>query len=116
MITVLASLAPVATNVILTRSPADPGCQVSEVHRLLGTVIAIAVLGSLAAILRPTWRYVAALLAATVVWLWIDMEGAVLASAGSHGIHLADVPVLVTLPSAALSAARLLVRRLRPGT
>lgn len=47
MIMVLASLAPVATNVILTRSPADPGCQVSEVHRLLGTVIAIAVLGGI---------------------------------------------------------------------
>jgi hypothetical protein len=115
MITVQASLASLATNVILTRSPADPGCQVSEVHRLLGTVIVLAVLGSLAAILRPSWLYVAGLLAATVVWLWIDMEGAVLASAGSHGIHVADVPVLVALPSTALAAARLVVRRGRPG-
>ena len=115
MSTVPASLASAATNVILTRSPADPSCQVSEVHRLLGTVIVIAVLGSLAAILRPTWLYVASLLGATVVWLWIDMEGAVLARAGSHGVHVADVPVLVTLPSMALAAARLLVRRRRPG-
>lgn len=114
MFTVPASLGSIA-NVILTRSPADPGCQVSEVHRLLGTVIVIAVLGSLAAVLRPTWMYVAALLTTTVVWLWIDMEGAVLASVGSHGIHVADVPVLVTLPSTALAALRLVMRRRRPG-
>jgi len=116
MITISASLASAAANAILTRSPIDPGCQVSEVQRLLGTVIVTAVIASLATVLRPTWRHVVVLLGATAVWLWIDMEGAVLASAGSHGIHVADVPVLVTLPSTALAAARLVAQRRRPGT
>jgi hypothetical protein len=65
-------------------------------------------------IVRPSWNAVARLAAASLVWVWIDMEGPVLVSRGTHGIHLADIPVVITVPSLVVAAARLWWRR-RPG-
>jgi hypothetical protein len=89
----------------------DPGCQVSEVSRLLWTVIVLATAAGLFVAARPTWHTVAALAAADLVWLWVDMEGPVLLSRGTHGLHLADVPVVISLPALAIGAGRLLARR-----
>lgn len=95
----------------LLASPADPSCQVSEVTRLLGTMIVVAAGAGLLTALRPEWRRVAALIAADVVWMWIDMEGPVLVSRGTHGIHLADVAVLATVPGILVAAVTLALRR-----
>lgn len=93
---------------------ADPGCQVSEVTRLLWTVIVLATAAGLFVAARPTWHTVAALAAADLVWLWVDMEGPVLLSRGTHGLHLADVPVVISLPAVVIAAGRLLARRRSP--
>lgn len=90
---------------------ADPGCQVSEVARLLWSMIAAATLAGALAVRRPSWRAVGALLAGASAWMWVDMEGPTLVSWGTHGLHLADVPVLVAGAGAALAALRLLLRR-----
>lgn len=92
-------------------SPADPGCNVSEVERLLWTVLVVAATAGVMTVLRPTWRRVAALCASAVTWAWIDMEGPVLVSRGAHGLHLADLPVVIALVTAAAAALRLLRRR-----
>ncbi len=92
-------------------SPADPSCNVSEVNRLLWTVtVGAAVMGVFAA-LWPTWRLVAGLVAAALTWVWVDMEGPTLISRGTHGLHLADVPVVITLALAGVAALRLVLRR-----
>ena len=92
-------------------SPADPSCNVSEVNRLLWTVtVAVAVTGVLAA-LRPTWRLVAGLVAAALIWAWVDMEGPTLVSRGTHGLHFADVPVVIALALAGVAVLRLVLRR-----
>jgi hypothetical protein len=90
---------------------ADPSCQLSEVTRLLWTVIAISAAAGTRVVLRPSWHAVAGLAAASLVWLWIDMEGPVLLRRGTHGIHLADVPVAISLLTILIAAARLLYRR-----
>jgi hypothetical protein len=38
------------------------------------------------------------------------MEGPVLLSGGTHGIHLADIPVLISLPAVVNAVARLVAR------
>ena len=92
-------------------SPADPSCNVSEVNRLLWTVtVGAAVIGVVAA-LRPTWRRVAGLVVAALTWVWVDMEGPTLVSRGTHGLHLADVPVVIALALAGVAALRLVLRR-----
>jgi len=89
----------------------DPTCDKSEVSRLLWTMITLAAAAGLMTVVRPRWAAVAALVAADLVWVWIDMEGPVLLAVGSHGLHLADVPVVVTLPAVIIAAARLWLRR-----
>jgi hypothetical protein len=92
-------------------SPADPSCNVSEVNRLLWTVtVGAAAIGVFAA-LRPTWRLVAGLVAAALTWIWVDMEGPTLISRGTHGLHLADLPVVIALALAGVAALRLVLRR-----
>ncbi|MBA2560164.1 MAG: hypothetical protein H0V07_09815 [Propionibacteriales bacterium] len=95
----------------VTESTADPGCQVSEVARLLWTMIALAAAASVLLVVRPRWPHAAGLVAADLLWMWIDMEGPVLVSAGSHGIHLADVPVLLTVPALVMWGVRQFVQR-----
>lgn len=95
----------------LLASPADPSCQVSEVTRLLGTMIVLGAVGGLLTAWRPQWHRVAALIVADVVWMWIDMEGPVLVSRGTHGIHLADVAVIATLPGIAVAIVTLALRQ-----
>jgi hypothetical protein len=92
-------------------SPANPVCDVSELSRLLWTAIAVAGAAGLLGVVRPSWQWVAGLTGAGLVWLWIDMEGPVLVARGTHGVHLADIPVAITLAAAALAAARLLLWR-----
>ena len=96
-------------------SPADPSCNVSEVNRLLWTVLVVAAATGVTAVLRPTWRRVVALVASALTWAWIDMEGPVLVSRATHGLHLADVPVVVALAAAAAAAVRLVLRSRRTG-
>ncbi len=107
---IVGARAEVAAGFLATFS-ADPGCQVSEVSRLLWTMIVLAALASIALVIRPRLNHAAILCAADLVWLWIDMEGPVLISRGTHGIHLADVPVLVTTPALLICAVQLLLRR-----
>lgn len=95
----------------LCYSAPDPTCDTSEVARLLWSVIGLAAGAALMTILRPGWVALVALVVADLWWLWIDMEGPVLVERGSHGVHLADVPVLVTLPALAIGAGRLWLRR-----
>ncbi len=95
----------------IVMAAADPGCQASEVTRLLWTVIVLATAAGLFVAARPTWHTVATLAAADLVWLWIDMEGPVLLSRGTHGLHLADVPVVISLPALVIAAGRLLALR-----
>lgn len=90
--------------------PGDPSCQPSEVARLLWTMTAVASVVALLVVLRPSWNRVAGLAVGSVVWLWIDMEGPVLVSRGSHGVHLADLPVAIGLAATAVGAVRLLFR------
>lgn len=101
-------LAPVKSGGV--HSGADPSCDKTEVARLLWTMISLAAGVGLMTIIRPRWRGIAALIAADLLWLWIDMEGPVLIARGSHGIHLADIPVVVTLPPIIIGAARLWLR------
>ena len=94
---------------------ADPTCQVGEVTRLLWTVIVVAAAGGVLVVVRPSWGRVAALAAANLVWLWIDMEGPVLIARGTHGLHLADVPVAVSGVAVVIAIARLVVQRRATG-
>jgi hypothetical protein len=89
---------------------ADPSCHVGEVARLLWTVILVAMVAGAAVVLRPSIRRIGAFAAASVVWLWIDMEGPVLLSRGDHGLHLADVPVAIGLAAILVAGIRLLIR------
>ncbi|MBA2558374.1 MAG: hypothetical protein H0V07_00505 [Propionibacteriales bacterium] len=82
-----------------------------DVDRLLGSVLALAVIAALWVIVRPTWLRVVCLVVADLWWVWIGMDGPTLVSRGTHGIHLGDVPVLVTLPAALTSALRLWLQR-----
>ena len=91
-------------------SPADPSCNVSEVSRLLWTVIVVSAATGVIVALRPTWRRVAGLASAALTWAWIDMEGPTLISRGTHGLHVADVPVVVALAAAGAAALRLVLR------
>jgi hypothetical protein len=91
----------------------DQSCQVSEVSRLLWTALVVAAATGVIAFLGPTWRRVAALVAAGLIWAWVDMEGPVLLTSGSHGLHQADLPVLVVLAAAGASTLRLVLRRRR---
>lgn len=99
------------TTAALLTSAADPSCQVSEVARLLWSMIALAVGAGVILVARPRWLGLAALVAADLLWVWIDMEGPTLVVRGGHGLHLADVPVLVTVPALALGTVRLWLRR-----
>jgi hypothetical protein len=91
-------------------SPADPSCNLSEVSRLLWTVtVGAAVTGVLAA-LWPTWRRVVGLVAAALTWAWVDMEGPTLVARGTHGVHFADVPVVIWFALAGVAALRLVLR------
>lgn len=92
-------------------SPADPSCNVSEVSRLLWTVVVVSAATGVIVALRPSWRRVAGLVAAALTWLWIDMEGPTLISRGTHGLHVADVPVLIALAAAGAATLRLVLRR-----
>jgi hypothetical protein len=96
-------------------SPADPSCNLSEVNRLLWTVLVVAAAAGVVAVLRPTSRRVAALVAAALTWAWIDMEGPVLVTRGSHGLHFADLPVIVALAAGGAAALRLVRRRRHTG-
>jgi hypothetical protein len=98
-----------------TGSPADPSCQVSEVSRLLWTILLVAAVGGVIAVLRPSWRRVAILVVAALTWAWIDMEGPTLVKHGTHGLHLADLPVIVALAAACAAALRLVLLRRRTG-
>lgn len=91
----------------------DPSCQVSEVSRLLWTALIVAAAAGVIAFLGPTWRRVAALVAAGLIWAWIDMEGPVLLTSGTHGLHQADIPVVVVLAAAGAATLRLVLRRRR---
>jgi len=88
-------------------SPVDQTCNVSEVTRLLWTMITTAAVSAVVVVARPSWRRVCALVAAGAVWAWVDMEGPVLVSRGSHGLHLADVPVVIVWLAAAAGGGRL---------
>ncbi len=90
---------------------ADSACNSSELARLLWSMIAIATGAGLVVIVRPRWVGLAALVAADLLWVWIEMEGPTLVEMGSHGIHLADIPVLVTAPALVIAAGRLWLRR-----
>ncbi len=88
-------------------SPVDLTCNVSEVARLLWTMITTAAVAGVVVVARPSLRRTAGLVAAGIVWSWVDMEGPVLVSRGSHGLHLADVPVVLVWLAALAAAARL---------
>ena len=94
-------------------SPVDQTCNVSEVTRLLWTMIATAAVLGLVAVARPGWHRTIGLVASIgAVWAWVDMVGARgLLSRGTHGLHLADVPVVVVWLAAAAAAGRLWQRR-----
>ncbi len=94
---------------------ADPTCQVGEVTRLLWTMIAVAAAVGVLVVVRPSWSRVAALAAGNLVWLWIDREGPVLISRGTHGLHLADVPVVVSGAAIVIAVARLVAQRRATG-
>ena len=94
---------------------ADPTCQVGEVSRLLWTMIVVAAAVGVLVVVLPSWPWVAALAMANLVWLWVDMEGPVLMSRGTHGLHLADVPVVISGADAVIAAARLLAQRRAAG-
>lgn len=94
-------------------SPLDPTCNVNEVSRLLWTVLAVVTVSGVAVAWRPTWRRVAGLAAFAVTWAWIDMEGPVLVSSGTHGIHVADLPVIAAVATGSVAAVRLALRRRR---
>jgi len=94
-------------------SSADPSCNVSEVARLLWTALVVAAVTGTIAVLRPTLRRVAVLASAALTWTWIDMEGPVLVSRGTHGLHLADLPVVVAFAAAGAAALRLAIRSRR---
>jgi hypothetical protein len=92
-------------------SPVDPTCNVSEVTRLLWTMIVVSSVAGLITVLRPSVRWVVGLVVAAPVWMWIDMEGPVLVSRGSHGLHVADVPVVIAFVAVVIAGARLWRRR-----
>ena len=96
-------------------SPADPSCNLSEVSRLLWVTIVVATAAGVITVLRPTWRRIAGLVAAALTWLWIDMEGQVLISRGTHGLHMADLPVVIAIAGAGAAVVRLVLRRRRTG-
>jgi hypothetical protein len=97
-----------------TLADADPGCQVSEVARLLWTVVVMATAAGSVVAVRPSWLAVTGLLSANLVWLWVDMEGPVLVSRGTHGLHVADIPVAISAVAVAVAVVRLVVRRHAP--
>ena len=109
--TVVSDVVPAA--VVYRSSPPDPSCNVSEVARLLWTVIVLAAVNGLLVVARPTWRRALSSAGAAAIWTWIDMEGPVLVARGSHGIHLADVPVALTLLAVTVAVLRLLTHRYR---
>lgn len=74
-------------------------------------MIAIAGGAGVTVILRPGWLAVGGLMTAALWWLWVDMEGPTLVMSGSHGLHLADIPVLVAAAAAGVGALRLVLRR-----
>jgi hypothetical protein len=116
----VATLALVAFNVCtstLAASPgmadSDPGCQVSEVTRLLWTMVVLAAAAGVFVVMRASWYAVAGLAAGNLVWLWIDMEGPVLISRGTHGVHVADIPVLISFAAIVVAVVRLVTQRRR---
>lgn len=92
---------------VTASSPVDLTCNVTEVARLLWTMISTAAVSGLVVVARPSWRRTLGLVAAGAVWAWVDMEGPVLVSRGSRGLHLADVPVVLVWLAAAAAAGRL---------
>ena len=95
-------------------SPIDTTCNVSEVRRLLWSVLTLAVAAGGYSVARPNWRRAGGLAATAIVWLWIDMEGPVLVDLGGrHGVHFADLPVIVALLASGATAVRMMLQRAR---
>jgi len=76
-----------------------------------GSMIVVSVGVGLVTVLRPSWRSTSGLLASAVVWTWIDMEGPVLVGRDGHGLHLADVPVVLAVLAVGVAGGRLLWRQ-----
>ncbi len=83
----------------------------ADVVRLLVTMVIVATGAGIAVIARPSWRAVGLLVLATVWWLWIGVDGPVLVSRGSHGLHLGDAVALIGALGAGAGALRLVLRR-----
>jgi hypothetical protein len=78
---------------------------------ILWTMLVVPGAAGVLAVRWPGWRWVGGLTGAAVVWAWIDMEGPVLVSRGSHGLHVADVPVVIAFVAVVIAGARLWRRR-----
>jgi uncharacterized membrane protein YccC len=82
---------------------------------LLWAVTAVACAAGTLAVVRPSWPWVFGLTTASVVWAAMGLGGPVLVSRGSHGVHVADLPIAVAIAAAVVVAFRLWRRRSHPG-